>query len=73
MGEVNNHGERLDTMVTSRSLSSELCIGVPVILGKNGIEKIVEIELEAAEKVQLTTSEEGVKATNALLNEIGAL
>jgi|GEM_PF-1692 len=29
---------------------SDLCIGVPVILGKNGIEKIVELELTAEEK-----------------------
>ena len=29
---------------------SDLCIGVPVILGKNGIEKIVELELTADEK-----------------------
>ncbi|NJW55797.1 malate dehydrogenase, partial [Salinimicrobium sp. CDJ15-91] len=25
---------------------NDLCIGVPVILGKNGIEKIVELELD---------------------------
>lgn len=32
---------------------SDLCIGVPVILGKNGIEKIVELELNADEKLNL--------------------
>ena len=47
---------------------SDLCIGVPVILGKNGIEKIVEIELDDAEKAKLAESAEGVKKTNALLN-----
>jgi malate dehydrogenase len=46
----------------------DICIGVPVILGKNGIEKIVEIELNDAEKAQFTTSAEGVKKTNGLLN-----
>ena len=51
----------------------DLCIGVPVILGKNGIEKIVEIELDNVEKAQLKTSAEGVKKTNSLLSEIGAL
>ena len=40
---------------------------------KNGIEKIVEIELDDAEKSKLIESAEGVKATNALLNEIGVL
>ncbi len=46
---------------------SDLCIGVPVILGRNGIEKIVEIELSAVEKAKLSESAEGVKATNDLL------
>ena len=49
---------------------NDLCIGVTVILGKNGIESIVEIELDAAELSQLKTSAEGVKATNTLLNDL---
>jgi malate dehydrogenase len=47
---------------------NDLCIGVPVILGKNGIEKIVEIELSEAEKAHLVKSAEGVKKTNGLLD-----
>lgn len=46
---------------------SDICIGVPVILGKNGIEKIVEIELSDAEKAKMKESAEGVKKVNALL------
>ncbi len=46
---------------------SDLCIGVPVILGKNGIEKIVEISLTDAEKAKMQESAEGVKTTNGLL------
>jgi len=46
---------------------SGLCIGVPCILGKDGIEKIVEIELSDAEKTHLAESAEGVKKTNGLL------
>ena len=46
---------------------NDICIGVPVVLGRNGIEKIVEIELSAAEKAKLTESAEGVKKTNGLL------
>lgn len=46
---------------------NDLCIGVPVILGKNGIEKIVKIELSDAEKAHMAKSAEGVKATNDLL------
>ncbi|RZV65446.1 MAG: malate dehydrogenase [Flavobacteriaceae bacterium] len=46
---------------------NDLCIGVPVVLGRNGIERIVEIDLEDAEKDHLITSAEGVKKTNGLL------
>ncbi len=49
---------------------NDLSIGVPCILGKNGIEKIVEIELSDAEKEKLHTSAEGVKKTNALLEGV---
>jgi malate dehydrogenase len=46
---------------------NDLCIGVPVILGKNGIERIVDIELNDAEKAHMIQSAEGVKKTNGLL------
>ncbi len=46
---------------------NDLCIGVPVLLGKNGIEKIVEISLSDAEKSKMQESAEGVKKTNGLL------
>lgn len=45
----------------------DICIGVPVLLGKNGLEKIVTIELTAAEKAKMKESAEGVRKTNALL------
>ena len=47
---------------------SNLSIGVPCIIGKNGIEKIVEVKLSEAEMTKLHTSAEGVKKTNALLD-----
>jgi len=46
---------------------NDICIGVPVILGKNGIEKIVDIELSDAEKAKMQESGEGVSKTNGLL------
>jgi malate dehydrogenase len=46
---------------------SDLCIGVPVILGKGGIEKIVELNLSEAEQKKLHESAEAVKKTNGLL------
>lgn len=45
----------------------DICIGVPVLLGKNGLEKIVAIELTAAEKAKIKESAEGVRNVNALL------
>ncbi|MBP2832185.1 malate dehydrogenase [Aquimarina sp. U1-2] len=45
----------------------DLCIGTPVVLGKDGIEKIVEIKLSDDEKAKLAESAEGVKKTNGLL------
>ena len=47
---------------------SDLCIGVPVILGKNGIEQIVEIDLNQEETNKLNESALGVHKTNNLLN-----
>ena len=52
---------------------SDLTIGVPVILGKNGVERIVEIEMTEDEKTQLQSSAEGVKATNLSLKEMGLI
>ena len=49
---------------------NDLCIGVPVVLGKNGIEEIVEIELTGEELSALKNSAEAVKKTNNLLLEL---
>lgn len=46
----------------------DICIGVPVILGKNGIEEIVALNLSEAEQSKLTESAEGVRKTNGLLD-----
>lgn len=46
---------------------NDICIGVPVILGKNGIEQIVDIPLSDAEKAKMQESADGVAKTNGLL------
>lgn len=46
---------------------NDLCIGVPVILGRNGIEEIVSIELNDDEKAHMQESAVGVSKTNGLL------
>ena len=48
----------------------DVAIGVPVILGKNGIERIIEIELNDQEKNQLSSSVDAVKKTNNTLIEM---
>lgn len=48
---------------------NDICIGVPVVLGANGIEKIVEVKFNAEEKALFDKSVAAVRKTNALLNE----
>ena len=45
-------------------------MGVPVILGKNGIEKVVEIDLTAEEKAALEKSANAVRKTCAEADEL---
>jgi malate dehydrogenase len=52
---------------------SDICIGVPVILGKNGVEKIVDLNLDENEKALFAKSAAAVRATNEVLKEIKAL
>ena len=47
---------------------NDICIGVPAILGKDGLEKIVELQLDEAELAKMKESAEGVKKTNGLLD-----
>jgi len=46
---------------------NDICIGVPVVLGRNGIEKIVQLDLTDAENEHMNRSAEGVRKTNGLL------
>lgn len=46
---------------------SDLCIGVPVVLGRDGIEKIVELKLTEEEKAAFAKSAQAVHKTNAAL------
>ena len=46
---------------------SDLCIGVPCVLGKNGIEKVIELDLNEEEKAAFAASAAAVHKTNAAL------
>ena len=52
---------------------SDICIGVPAIIGKNGIEAIVNFDLNDEEKALFEKSAEAVRTTNNVLKEINAL
>jgi len=45
-------------------------LGVPVILGKNGIEKIIELQLNDDEMAMLKTSEGHVKEVMQVLDNL---
>jgi len=51
----------------------DIMIGVPVIIGKNGIEKVVELDLNDEEKALLAASEAAVRKTNAILTEMNLI
>ena len=49
---------------------NDLYLGVPVILGKNGIEKIIELDLNDDEKELLRTSEAAVRDVKGVLDRL---
>lgn len=48
----------------------DICMGVPCIIGKNGIEAIVDIKLNDAEKAAFAKSADAVRAMNADLKSV---
>ncbi|MBQ1877014.1 MAG: malate dehydrogenase [Selenomonas sp.] len=47
----------------------DLCIGVPVVLGAKGVEKVVELKLAGEEKEKFEASVQAARDTNAKLGE----
>jgi len=48
----------------------DICLGVPVVIGKNGWEKIVEVELSADEKAAFSKSADAVRSMNDVLKTL---
>ncbi|MEK9608429.1 MAG: malate dehydrogenase [Flavobacteriaceae bacterium] len=48
----------------------DLCIGVPCIIGKNGLESIVDVNLNAQEQAKFDQSTAAVKSMNEALNDV---
>ena len=48
----------------------DICLGVPVVIGKNGWEKIVELDLNEAEKTSFNKSADAVRNMNDVLKTL---
>ncbi|MDG2311956.1 MAG: malate dehydrogenase [Flavobacteriales bacterium] len=51
---------------------SDMYLGVPVILGKNGVEKVIELDLNEGERAMLADSEKAVREVKAILDGMNA-
>ena len=51
----------------------DITIGVPCIIGRNGIEAIPEFKLSDVERAKLQESEAAVRKTTAILKELNVL
>ncbi|MDI9309738.1 MAG: malate dehydrogenase [Limnohabitans sp.] len=49
---------------------SDICVGVPCIIGKNGIEEIIDIKLNDAEKALFAKSSDAVRSMNDALASV---
>ena len=50
---------------------SDICLGVPVVIGRNGWEKIVDFELNADEQTAFNKSADAVRNMNSVLGTLG--
>jgi len=51
----------------------DICIGVPTVIGKNGVEKIIDYKLNADEQAKFDKSAAAVRGTNDVLKELGII
>jgi malate dehydrogenase len=49
---------------------NDLCIGVPCIIGKDGVEAIVDVQLDASEQDKFQKSADAVRKMNDALGSI---
>lgn len=64
--------DKKETVVASACLKGEyslddICIGVPCVLGRNGIEKVIELDLSEEEKKAFSKSAQAIKSLNNIL------
>jgi malate dehydrogenase len=66
---LNDQKKMIACFVEGEYEQNDICIGVPCIIGKNGVEEIIEIELNDKEKA-FAKSVEAVRAMNDALKSI---
>jgi malate dehydrogenase len=49
---------------------NDICLGVPVVIGKNGMERIIELELNDDEKALFAKSADAVRNMNQVLDTL---
>lgn len=49
---------------------TDICLGVPVVIGRNGWEKIIDLKLTADEQALFNKSADAVRNMNAVLNDL---
>ena len=52
---------------------SDICIGVPVVIGRNGVENIINYKLNTEEQTAFNKSADAVRNMNGVLVELGIL
>lgn len=57
-------------MLEGEYQQQDLCIGVPCIIGKNGLESIVDVKLNAEEQAKFDQSTAAVKSMNEALDDV---
>ena len=62
-------GERVDGHLFKR-IQKDICLGVPVTIGKNGWEKILDLDLNADEKAAFAKSADAVRNMNDVLKTL---
>lgn len=52
---------------------NDICIGVPAVIGKNGIEKIIDLKLNSEEQAAFNKSADAVRSMNVVLKKLNIL
>lgn len=58
------------TLLKGQYGMKNIFIGVPVVIGKNGVEKVIEIDLNEMEKQMFEKSADDVRAIMEMVNKV---